>query len=99
MPLSRHSVRACGQDHPVRRRSAVLGGLILVPFAVAGVVWMSGRDGDSDGLETCEDPSECADVLDESGPRPLVPRADDRFAFVSGDVSRSDERPLGTMLL
>jgi hypothetical protein len=44
---------------------------------------MSGRDGGGDGLETCEVPKTCADVLDESGPRPLVPRAEDRFADAS----------------
>lgn len=95
---SRHSAGATGQTHVVRARVvASVSAAILA--ACCAVFWFVNRDDEGGGSFTCDVASECADELAGSGGRPLVPRADPRFDLEFGDVSRSDDRPKGTMVL
>ena len=72
---------------------------MVAALLAAGATWFVLRDDSVDDLVTCETPSACAEELSGSDRRPLVPRDNDRFIFRFGDVSRSEERPRGTLVL
>lgn len=82
----------------VRARTVAVA-LAAVVASVGAVFWFVPRDSEENGIVTCASPAQCAEELAESGTRPLVPDVDDRFTFMFGDISRSDERPKGTMVL